>query len=89
MNLIELGENTDSEYDAEHNCSANTFPKHDRLLHCTSAHEEAKDEWQLHNIHYADEDEVAMGEADYVDEITYHSMILIYFCPFCGLDLKK
>ncbi|WP_370979139.1 hypothetical protein [Agaribacterium sp. ZY112] len=89
MNLIELGENTDSEYDHEHRCSANKHPKADRLVHCVTAHDEPFDSWQLHNIHYADETEVNLGEADYVGEITYHSMILVNYCPFCGAQLKQ
>jgi len=88
MNLIELGENTDSVYDKEHSCEANEFPKFDRIIHCVSSHDEQIDEWQLHGIHYADEEEVALGEAEYVDEVTYHSMILVNYCPFCGVELK-
>ncbi len=88
MNLHELGENTDSEYDKEHVCSANEFPTLDRLVHCTSRHDETHKSWELHGIHYADESEVKMGEAEYVGEITYHSMIAINFCPFCGEKLN-
>lgn len=88
MNLTELGEITDSEYDLEHTCSANLFPQSDRLVHCSATHEETTDAWQMHSIHYADEDEVTLGEAEYVNEITYHSMILVNFCPFCGKSLN-
>ena len=88
MNIIELGECTDSVYDQEHSCAENTFQKFDRLVHCISSHDEKQDAWQLHGIHYADEKEVAMGDAEYIDEITYHSMILINYCPFCGEKLK-
>lgn len=87
MNLIELGECTDSEYDKEHICSKNIMPKHDRLLHCVLSHEQSVDSWQMHNIHYASKEEVEMGEAEHVDEITYHSMLGVNFCPFCGVHL--
>ncbi len=89
MDLIELGENTDSEYDEEHTCEKNLFPKSDRLVHCALNHDEKHDAWQMHSMHYADEQEVTMGEAEFVNEITYHSMILVSFCPFCGLKLNK
>jgi hypothetical protein len=88
MNLLELGECTDSEYNDEHTCDSNEFPKFDRIVHCTSIHDEKQDTWQLHGIHYADEAEVKMGEAEHVGEITYHSMIDIRFCPFCGASLN-
>jgi hypothetical protein len=88
MNLIELGDLTDSNYDEEHICSENEFSKFDRLVHCTASHEEKMDLWQMHNIHYASVEEVAIGEAEYVGEITYHSMILVNFCPFCGAKLN-
>ena len=88
MNLFEMGESTDSEYDQEHLCKENGFPKCDRLVHCISAHDEMKDSWQMHNIHYATNDEVEMGEAEYIDEVTYHSMILVNYCPFCGSKLS-
>jgi hypothetical protein len=88
MNLVEIGENTDSEYDREHACQENEFPECDRVIHCVSNQDEEADVWQLHCIHYADEEEVKMGEADYVDEVTYHSMILINYCPFCGTKLN-
>ncbi|MFA7555180.1 MAG: hypothetical protein WCY88_13095 [Spongiibacteraceae bacterium] len=89
MNLIELGAATDSEYDQEHSCNENTYPKADRFVHCIASQDESKDAWQMHSIHYADEYEVEMGEADYVDEITYHSMIVVNYCPFCGINLKQ
>lgn len=89
MNLIELGEITDSEYDKEHICSENEMPKCDRLVHCVSSHEQKMDSWQMHNIHYASKEEVAMGEAEHLDEITYHSMLVIKFCPFCGVELTS
>lgn len=88
MNLTELGECTDSEYDEEHICKENEFPKFDRLVHCIASHDERHDVWQLHGIHYADEQEVKMGEAESVGEITYHSMIAIIYCPFCGVKLN-
>lgn len=87
MDLVEIGENTDGEYDKEHTCAANEFPKCDRVIHCFASHDESADEWQLHGLHYADAEEVKLGEADYVDEVTYHSMIAISYCPFCGLNL--
>lgn len=87
MNLVELGEITDNEYDKEHLCAENGFPKNDRLVHCISSHAGTHDTWQMHNIHYATSEEVAMQEADYIDEITYHSMIAVNFCPFCGAEL--
>ncbi len=87
MNLTELNEITDCEYDKEHLCGANTYPKFDRILHCVTSQDEPVDAWQLHGIHYADEEEVAMGEAEQVGEIIYHSMILIHYCPFCGEKL--
>ncbi|NIB42841.1 hypothetical protein HBA55_24760 [Pseudomaricurvus alkylphenolicus] len=87
MNLQELGENTDCEYDKEHRCAENQYPKSDRLVHCISSRDQAQDNWQLHCIHYADQEEVDIGEAEYVGEITYHSMILVNFCPFCGEKL--
>lgn len=89
MNLIELGESTDSKYDQEHACAANEFPKYDRLVHCVYSREEQQDEWQMHGIHYANEAEVKMGEAEYVGEVTYHSMILVNYCPFCGVGLNQ
>ena len=89
MNLSELGEATDSEYDKEHSCKKNLFPNSDRLVHCTANHDQALDAWQMHSIHYADEEEVALGEAEYVNEITYHSMIAVNFCPFCGASLNN
>lgn len=89
MNLHELGENTDSEYDQEHTCKENQYPKADRLVHCIASRDEAQDQWQMHNIHYADADEVSIGEAEYEGQITYHSMILVNFCPFCGTHLQK
>ncbi|MCE0556957.1 MULTISPECIES: hypothetical protein [unclassified Motilimonas] len=88
MNLVELGEMTDCEYDAEHCCQQNAYPKFDRLVHCNISQDEPVDAWQLHGIHYADEEEVAMGEAEAVGEIIYHSMILVNYCPFCGTQLK-
>lgn len=88
MNLFELGEVTDSEYDKEHSCEHNKHPKFDRIVHCATHQDQPADSWQLHGIHYADEEEVAIGEAEYVGEITYHSMILINFCPFCGEALN-
>lgn len=88
MNLSELGENTDSEYDKEHRCKANQFPTLDRLVHCVTRHDEAHPAWELHGIHYADEHEVNMGEAQYLGEITYHSVIEVHFCPFCGEKLN-
>jgi hypothetical protein len=87
MNLIELGENTDCEFDNEHQCAENQYPACDRLVHCIAAQDQPQDQWQLHNIHFADEDEVAMGEAEMVGEVTYHSMIQVNFCPFCGTRL--
>lgn len=87
MNLDELGDITDSEYDTEHACSKNDFPKFDRLVHCVSSYGELVDLWQLHNIHYADEKEVEIGEAEYIGEVTYHSMIIVNYCPFCGEKL--
>lgn len=87
MNLTELGEITDSEYDEEHTCAENRFPAFDRLVHCTASHDERQDQWQMHNIHYADQQEVDIGEAEYVGEITYHSMIIVNYCPFCGAKL--
>ncbi|WP_097458690.1 hypothetical protein [Mangrovitalea sediminis] len=89
MNLAELGEITDSEYDKEHRCGENGFPDCDRLVHCISSHEVSQDLWQLHSLHFADETEVKIGEAEYVGEITYHSMILVNFCPFCGMKLSR
>ena len=89
MNLIELGESTDCEYSREHVCLENDFPKFDRVLHCLTSFEETLDEWQLHCLHYADEQEVELGEAEYVDEVTYHSMISISYCPFCGVNLLE
>jgi len=87
MNLIELGDITDSEYTEEHSCMENLFPESDRLVHCQSSHEEKVNSWQMHGIHHASEEEVAMGEAEYLGEITYHSMIAVNFCPFCGKKL--
>lgn len=89
MNLIELGIATDSEYDQEHQCSKNEFPEADRFVHCSASQDEKKDAWQMHSIHYADEYEVEMGEADHVGEITYHSMIVVNYCPFCGVELNQ
>ena len=89
MNLIELGESTDSEYNEEHLCQENEFSKFDRLVHCIASGDEIQDLWQLHGIHYADEQEVGMGEAEYVGEITYHTVIQIHYCPFCGVKLVK
>tara|TARA_B110000977_G_C10873083_1_gene414435 strand:- start:288 stop:686 length:399 start_codon:yes stop_codon:yes gene_type:complete len=89
MNLVELGESTDCEYSKEHVCLENDFPKFDRVLHCLTSFEETLDEWQLHCLHYADEQEVELGEAEYVDEVTYHSMISISYCPFCGVNLLE
>ena len=88
MNLTELGSITDSEYDKEHTCADNLFPQSDRLVHCNVNHDDTVDAWQMHNIHYADEEEVALGEAEYANQITYHSMILVNFCPFCGASLN-
>jgi hypothetical protein len=88
MTLDELGELTDCEYDKAHVCNDNKFPESDRLVHCLSSHDEQADSWQMHGIHYADADEVAMGEADYVNEITYHTMIEVAYCPFCGMRLN-
>lgn len=87
MNLTELGECTDSEYDMEHSCKENEFQKFDRLVHCIASHDEKHDAWQLHGIHYADEEEVKTGEAEHISEVTYHSMIVVNFCPFCGAKL--
>lgn len=89
MDLTELGECTDSNYDKEHVCKENNFPKFDRLVHCVESHGELHDAWQQHGIHYADAEEVKMGDADYVGEITYHSMISVNFCPFCGFRLNE
>ncbi|MFT4631039.1 MAG: hypothetical protein ACI8PP_000805 [Candidatus Pseudothioglobus sp.] len=89
MNLAELGELTDCEYDKAHVCKANKFPQSDRLVHCLTHHDEQADSWQMHGIHYADAEEVAMGEADYVNEITYHTMIEVMYCPFCGMLLSQ
>jgi len=89
MNLLELAELTDCEYDKEHSCPANAFPESDRFVHCVSNEDEPQDAWQMHGIHYADEDEVAMGEAEYVNEITYHTMIQVHYCPFCGIQLNE
>jgi hypothetical protein len=89
MDLSELGECTDSEYSEEHCCNANKFPKFDRLVRCISKHEKKQDSWQLHGIHYADDTEVEMGEAEYIGEITYHSVIQVDFCPFCGENLNE
>jgi hypothetical protein len=89
MNLSELAECTDSEYDKEHVCNENDFPKFDRVVHCIEVNGEEYNVWQLHNLHYADETEVKMGEAEFVGEITYHSMIKVNYCPFCGARLGE
>ncbi|WP_028293328.1 hypothetical protein [Oceanobacter kriegii] len=88
MNLTELGEITASEYNKEHTCAANSYPQCDRLVHCTSQYEQPMDSWQLHNLHFADAEEVALGDAEEVGELTYHSMIVVNFCPFCGEKLQ-
>lgn len=88
MNLTELGESTDSQYDKEHSCKENEFPKFDRLVHCFESHGESYNVWQLHGLHYAVEEDVKMGDAEYIGEITYHSMIVVNYCPFCGLGLN-
>ncbi len=88
MNLRQLGEVTDNTYDQEHTCSENLFPTADRIVHCISSHDVKVDSWQLHNIHYATAEEVEIGEAEFEGEITYHSMIVINYCPFCGKNLN-
>ncbi|MCY0967307.1 hypothetical protein [Parathalassolituus penaei] len=88
MNLIELGENTDCEYDSEHQCAANTYPDCDRLVHCVAVQDQPTDQWQLHNLHFADAEEVELGDAEYEGELTYHSVIQVNFCPFCGDRLQ-
>ncbi|MGQ8365836.1 hypothetical protein [Glaciecola sp. 1036] len=87
MDLVELGEASDSEYDREHTCVENEFPKFDRIIHCVKANDEPLNIWQIHGIHYAVEEEVKLGEADYVGQVTYHSVISINYCPFCGANL--
>lgn len=88
MNLTELAENTDCEYDHEHQCAANPFPQNDRLLHCVAVQDQPVDQWQLHNLHFADAEEVELGDAEYEGELTYHSVIEVNFCPFCGDRLQ-
>ncbi|MDO3385372.1 hypothetical protein QWI17_05900 [Gilvimarinus sp. SDUM040013] len=89
MELNELGDGAGAIYDAEHICNKNEFPRNDRIAHCTEIEGESQNLWHLHNIHYAAEEEVRMGEAEYVDEITYHTVIPIHYCPFCGVALDS
>lgn len=87
MELSELGDGGGATYDKEHLCDKNDFPKNDRIAHCWELEGEEQDVWHLHNIHYAVEEEVNMGEAEFVGEITYHTVISINYCPFCGETL--
>lgn len=89
MNLSELGDITDSVYDVEHRCAQNDYPESDRLLHCVSRHEEPQDVWQLHTLHFAEKEEVLIGEADYEGQLTYHSLLRVNYCPFCGEKLHS
>ena len=88
MNLIELGRTMECEYDEEHSCPENRFPKSVRFIHCVSSREADVGSWEMHNIRYASALVVKMGEAEYIDEIMHHSMILIGYCPFCGKELN-
>jgi hypothetical protein len=88
MNLTELGEITDSTYDQEHRCDQNELPDCDRLLHCVSRHDEPHSGWELHMLHFAEKEEVDIGEAEYEGQLTYHSLMRVNYCPFCGEKLQ-
>ncbi|GAA5441874.1 hypothetical protein Misp06_00035 [Microbulbifer sp. NBRC 101763] len=88
MDLKELGKETDSEYDREHTCDENPFPNEYRFVHCVACEDEAQDTWQFQKFNFADAKEVEIGESEYIREFTYFSMVVVYYCPFCGDKLN-
>ncbi|MEJ2405506.1 MAG: hypothetical protein P8171_14635 [Candidatus Thiodiazotropha sp.] len=88
MNLDKLGELTGSKYDKEHCCDENFLTNDIRLLHCVSSNNKKHNSWWLLYIHYADEEEVIMGEAEYLNEVTNYNTYVVNYCPYCGANLN-
>ncbi len=46
-----------------------------------------QEKWEIVYAHYADVQEVRMGEAEYGGEFLYGLEFAITFCPYCGKKL--
>ncbi len=77
----------DFEFDDEHLCEANPFPTETRLLHCVNNSGVDSNSWQLHCFRLASAAEVEMGEAEDLNELIAHNMLVVSYCPFCGEKL--
>lgn len=71
-----------------HKCNQlkNAWPLDDYLKFFIKKNSEMG-KWQIIYEHYADEQEVKMGEAEYEGELLTGLEFPITFCPYCGEKL--
>jgi hypothetical protein len=71
----------------EHKCTQNRFVDTIKVIYGPSIDNGWKD-WILQVSHVASAKDVHDGEAETIGELCSQHEFIIYYCPFCGIELN-
>lgn len=86
-NLLNWREWFDIEVKKEHSCTSLPEDLSSKILYCCDS-DGSRYDWYFASVRLATYDNVKVGEAEKVADLMAASIVLISYCPFCGIKLN-